>query len=65
MVKENVTSSGEVEFDKEDSSVTRPDQTLRQLLTEADLDLVMILDQKKFPAGLYKVKMYALQPKKS
>ena len=65
MVKENITSSGEVEKDEEDSSVTRPDETFKELFDKAGLELVRDLKQQKFPKEIYVVKMYALRPKLS
>lgn len=62
VVKENVTSSGQVEKDEEDSSVTRPDNLLRQLFLRAGLVLLRDLKQLKFPKDLYQVNMYALRP---
>lgn len=63
VVKENVTSTGEVEKDEDDSSVTRPDETLKEIFEQAGLDLVRDLKQQKFPKELYQVKMYALRPR--
>jgi protein N-terminal methyltransferase len=63
VVKENTTSTGEVEKDEDDSSVTRPDEILKDIFSRANLELVRDLKQQKFPKELYQVKMYALQPK--
>ncbi len=63
VVKENVTSSGEVEADDEDSSVTRPEALLRTIFDRADLEIVREAKQQKFPKELYPVMMYALRPK--
>ena len=62
VVKENVTSSGEVEEDEEDSSVTRPPETLREIFSKADLRIVKEFKQNKFPKELYAVHMFALRP---
>ena len=63
VVKENVTSTGEVEKDEDDSSVTRPDEKLKEIFAQAGLDLVRDLKQQKFPKEIYQVKMYALRPR--
>ena len=63
VVKENVTSSGEVERDDEDSSVTRPPEVLREIFSLAGLDIIKEFKQNKFPKELYDVHMFALQPK--
>jgi len=62
VVKENVTSSGEVEKDEEDSSVTRPPAVLKQIFAAANLEIVKEFKQNKFPKELYEVHMYALKP---
>jgi protein N-terminal methyltransferase len=65
VVKENVTSNGDVEEDKEDASVTRSENVLLSLLTgPAGLRLVREMKQPRFPKGLFPVRMYALRPKK-
>ena len=63
IVKENITSSGEVEMDDIDSSVTRPDARFHYVFQTANLEIIRELPQKKFPQELYNVKMYALKPK--
>jgi len=62
VVKENVTSSGEIERDEEDSSVTRPPELLREIFVKANLRIVKEFKQNKFPKELYAVHMFALQP---
>lgn len=64
VVKENLTSSGQVEKDEDDSSVTRPDELFKEIFSKANLDLLLDLKQVKFPKELYTVKMYALKPKR-
>ncbi|XP_077281905.1 N-terminal methyltransferase isoform X1 [Temnothorax americanus] len=61
VVKENVTTSNKIETDKEDSSVTRPLNTLRSLFEKADLICIKEQQQTKFPRGLYPVYMFALR----
>ena len=63
MVKENLTSSDEVEKDEEDSSVTRPENLLKQLFERAGMEIIRELTQQKMPQGLYPVKMFALRRK--
>ena len=63
VVKENMTSSGQVEMDKEDSSVTRPESELKRLFEESGYEILIELMQQKFPKDIYKVKMFALRPK--
>lgn len=61
VVKENLTSSGEVEKDEEDSSVTRPEEVLKMIFQKAGLEILREMKQQKMPDGLYPVKMYALR----
>ena len=63
VVKENITSSGEVEMDDIDSSVTRPDGRFHYIFKTANLEVIREIPQRKFPQELYNVKMYALKPK--
>ena len=58
-----MTSSGNVEMDDIDSSVTRPDARFHYIFQASNLEVVRELPQKKFPQELYNVKMYALRPK--
>ena len=64
VVKENVTSSGEVEADDDDSSVTRPPELLRDIFSRADLEIYKEFKQNKFPKELYAVHMFALRIRK-
>ena len=61
VVKENLTSSGEIEMDEEDSSVTRPEDLLKSIFERAGMTIIRALQQQKMPQGLYLVKMYALR----
>ena len=63
VVKENLTSSGEVEVDEEDSSVTRPEHLLKSIFERAEMKIIREFTQQKMPQGLYLVKMYALRKK--
>lgn len=62
IIKENITSSHQVETDEADSSVTRPVKLLRQLFKSAGLVCVKETEQSNFPKGLYAVRMFALRP---
>ncbi|KAI0054129.1 DUF858-domain-containing protein [Auriscalpium vulgare] len=66
VVKENVCSDKDehteaVEFDEEDSSVTRSDLAWKRVFREAGLSLVHQQVQNGLPPGLFMVKMYALR----
>ncbi|KAJ2823658.1 hypothetical protein IWW50_003683 [Coemansia erecta] len=61
-VKENVAGSGYV-VDSEDSSVTRSAAVFEELFRKAGLTVVEKQTQTGFPAGLFQVEMWALQPK--
>lgn len=62
VVKENNAKKGFV-MDLDDQSVTRTDAQFRALFELAGLTLVHDELQKNFPAALFPVRMYALQPK--
>eukprot|EP01060_Flectonema_neradi_P035294 TRINITY_DN6456_c4_g1_i2.p1 TRINITY_DN6456_c4_g1~~TRINITY_DN6456_c4_g1_i2.p1 ORF type:complete len:262 (+),score=48.99 TRINITY_DN6456_c4_g1_i2:48-788(+) len=59
-IKDNCCTD-EFKVDKEDSSVTRTDEHYRHLIKEGGGEVVSDGQQVKFPAGLYKVKMYAVK----
>ncbi|KAK3871035.1 hypothetical protein Pcinc_023792 [Petrolisthes cinctipes] len=63
VVKENVTSSGIVELDEVDSSVTRPLQLLLSIIEQADLKVLKNSRQPNLPKGLYEVRMLCLRHK--
>jgi len=65
VVKENVTSSGQVEKDEEDSSVTRPPALLQTLFKRAKYTIIKELKQNKFPKDIYEVHMFAIRPESS
>lgn len=65
IIKENVTSSGEVEVDTKDSSVTRPMKKFREIFKSSGLDLLRLMKQNNFPKGIYTVYMFALRPRPS
>nr|SVE79152.1 EOG090X0EJQ [Daphnia lumholtzi] len=62
VLKENLTSSGEVEMDNTDSSVTRPHALLVELIKKAGLRIIKEQKQQRFPSDLYEVRMFAIQP---
>lgn len=62
VVKENITSSGEIDVDDEDSSITRCHDLLLKLFEESGLKCILSQPQTSFPKGLYPVKMFALRP---
>ncbi|XP_032684887.1 N-terminal Xaa-Pro-Lys N-methyltransferase 1 [Odontomachus brunneus] len=62
VVKENITSSNNLEIDTEDSSVTRSLKGLKSLFEKADLVCIKEQQQTKFPRSLYPVYMFALKP---
>lgn len=63
VVKENVTSSGTVELDELDSSVTRPLQLILKIIEQADLKVLKNSKQPNLPKGLYEVRMLCLRSK--
>ncbi|XP_044752166.1 N-terminal Xaa-Pro-Lys N-methyltransferase 1 [Coccinella septempunctata] len=63
IVKENITSSGTIEMDKNDSSFTRPISLLKKLFDEAGLNCFKQHKQHDFPKCLYPVYMFVLRPK--
>lgn len=62
VLKENLTSSGEVEMDDADSSVTRPPNLVIELIQKAGLRVIKEQKQQRFPSDLYEVRMFAIQP---
>nr|ACO14590.1 Phosphoethanolamine N-methyltransferase [Caligus clemensi] len=63
VVKENLTSSGVTEIDKEDGSVTRPEEEFLNIFQKADCQLIKEMNRRLFPKELYPVKMFALKSK--
>ncbi|XP_023955265.1 alpha N-terminal protein methyltransferase 1 [Bicyclus anynana] len=62
IVKENVTSSGKIEEDETDSSITRPLKKYLQIFKQAKLKRIKQCKQTNFPTGIYPVYMFALIP---
>ncbi|KAF3430086.1 hypothetical protein E2986_07209 [Frieseomelitta varia] len=61
VIKENVTSSENLEIDTQDSSVTRPLSEFYRIFQESNLSCIKEQQQHKFPRGLYPVYMFALR----
>lgn len=61
IIKDNHTSSDQIDDDMNDSSVTRPHWLYLDLFIKSGLKLVCEKRQYQFPKGLYPVKMYALK----
>lgn len=62
VIKENVASSGRIEKDDTDSSVTRPLKQFLQIFKKAKLKRIKQCKQTNFPEGIYPVYMFALVP---
>lgn len=62
VIKENITSSGKVEVDEKDSSVTRPANVLRRLIKRSGMHIIKEKDQTNLPKGLYSVRIFGLRP---
>jgi len=62
-IKENyISNNDKFIIDEDDSSIIRTDAHMRELFARASLKVAHAADQVNFPAELFKVKMYALQP---
>lgn len=62
IVKDNITSSNELEYDEEDSSVARSYELMLNIFTEANLKIVEADIQSGFPDEIYTVYTFALKP---
>ncbi|KAL4706018.1 hypothetical protein ACJJTC_014240 [Scirpophaga incertulas] len=62
VVKENVTSSGKMENDETDSSITRTLKHFLKIFKSANLKRIKQCKQTNFPNGIYPVYMFALKP---
>ncbi|CAH1109115.1 unnamed protein product [Psylliodes chrysocephalus] len=62
VIKENVTSSDEIEKDEQDSSITRPLRHYHTIFQKAKLECYRQLKQQNFPKGLFPVYMFILRP---
>lgn len=61
IIKDNHTSSDEIDTDMNDSSVTRSYKLLIDLFKKSGLTVACERRQVKFPRGLYPVKMFVLK----
>lgn len=61
IIKENINSSDEPDFDDEDSSVARPRNLIIDLAKRAGLSCVKEEKQKSMPKDIYEVRMFAFQ----
>lgn len=61
VVKENITLSDEIEYDDDDSSVTRPLNLMLKIFEGAKLKIVKTALQDDFPDEIYPVHMFALK----
>lgn len=64
VIKENITSSQEIEYDDEDSSVTRPYKLMKLIFEETNFTVIKETIQEGFPEDIYTVYSFALTPKK-
>lgn len=62
VVKENIATGAEIEYDDADSSVTRPYALMQKIFDEAKLKIVLTEVQKGFPKEIYPVHSFALIP---
>ena len=62
VVKENLATGDEPEYDPTDSSVTRPRALLENIFLRAGLKISSSRRQNGMPRGLYEVRMYVLRP---
>lgn len=62
VVKENITSSNQLEIDTTDSSMTRPLDEWRTTFEKAELTCILQERQINMPDGLYPIHTFALIP---
>lgn len=62
IVKENITSTEEMDYDEADSSVTRPYRLMQRIFDVARLKVIRVEEQIGFPDDIYPVYMFALVP---
>lgn len=61
VVKENINSSDELDFDEQDCSVTRPRTLIVDLAKRAGLSCVREEKQNSMPKDIYEVRMFAFR----
>lgn len=64
VVKENITSTQELEYDEDDSSVTRPLELMHKIIDAASFKVIASDIQSGFPDEIYPVHMFALVPQR-
>lgn len=64
VVKENITSTQEIEYDEDDSSVTRPLELMHKIIDAAKFKIIATDIQSGFPDEIYPVHMFALVPQR-
>lgn len=62
IVKENVTEANEIDFDEDDSTITRPVSHMIELFKDAKLKVIISELQKGFPEDNYPVYSFLLTP---
>lgn len=62
VVKDNVSSSDEIDDDHNDSSITRPQHLFENIFKRAEFVILKDKRQYKMPKGLYPIKMFVLKP---
>ncbi|KOB79500.1 Methyltransferase-like protein 11A [Operophtera brumata] len=62
VIKENVTTTEEMEYDEDDSSVTRPVSRMKMIFSESNLKILHTEIQNDFPEDIYPVHSFALTP---
>ncbi|CAK1556335.1 unnamed protein product [Leptosia nina] len=63
VIKENTTTTNDIEYDDVDSSMTRPYNLMLKIFDEANLKLIKTDVQTGFPDDIYPVHMFALKAK--
>lgn len=64
VLKENVTKTGDIQKDEDDSSITRPLKDYEIILKAAGFKVSQIVRQTNFPQGLFPVYLMTCRPKK-
>lgn len=62
IIKENITTSETIDFDEQDSSVTRPLNLMKEIFQSARLEILFMDIQDNFPDDIYEVYSFALSP---
>ncbi|XP_004932113.3 N-terminal Xaa-Pro-Lys N-methyltransferase 1 [Bombyx mori] len=62
IIKENITTSKEVEYDEDDSSMTRPLELMTKIFDQVNLRIIHSDIQYGFPEDIYPIHCFALSP---